>query len=372
MRLMKIPNCEIVEIELQVDILKSDLVLKGMELTLSSLREINTNSMKSMIEGFPILLRETVLDEKVKTHAVELKERGIQGICLVGMGGSSIAGEMCRWLLSDQAKIPIISVRDYCLPAFVNEKWVVIAVSYSGNTEETLSAFDEAQSRECEILAITTGGKLGEKSESLVCHKLHPGFQPRAALPLILSAVLPTVELLLDLPQSDLIKVSKELEKHSQNWGSTGPPPKKMAEILKTNIPMFIAGGHLVPVAYRAKCQINENAKSIAINLEIPESNHNEIEATLVCSKHLIQPILLRSHWDNKRVSKRFEATASIYSQNGCNPQQLKINSDSKLEEMLALTHYLDMVSVELADLLDVDPVSVDRISQLKQILSED
>jgi glucose/mannose-6-phosphate isomerase len=291
---------------------------------------------------------------------------------MVGMGGSSIAGEMCRGLLSVDARIPIISVRDYNIPSFVNEKWVVIAVSYSGNTEETLCAFDEALAQGCEVIAITTGGKLGEKAESLACHKLHPNFQPRAALPLILSAVLPTVEALLDFPQSDLIRISKKLEEHSKNWGSTNPFPKNLAENLKNQIPMFIAGGHLLSVGYRAKCQINENAKAIAINLEIPEYNHNEIEATLVCSKHSIQPIFIRSQWENQRISKRFEASASIYSSNGCTPQQIRFTCDSRLEEMLALTHYFDMVSVELAEILRVDPVSVDRITQLKQMLSKD
>jgi glucose/mannose-6-phosphate isomerase len=145
-----------------------------------------------------------------------------------------------------------------------------------------------------------------------------------------------------------------------------------LAETLVGKIPVFIARGYLVPVAYRAKCQINENAKMVSANLEIPESNHNEIEATLVCAQYSIQPIFLRSKWESKRVSKRYEATAKIYNSNGCNPVQLRFECSSSLEEMLALTHYVDMVSVELAELLNVDPVSVDRIAQLKQILSED
>ena len=328
--------------------------------------------MRSMIGGFPVLLREAALSEQVKAHATELYEKGIHGICLVGMGGSSIAGEMCKGLLVDKAIIPIITVRDYNIPGFVNDKWVVIAVSYSGNTEETISAFDEADLRGCKIFAVTTGGKLGEKSQSLSCNKLHPNFQPRAALPLILGAVLPIIETLLGVPPSNLHRISNQLVEHSKNWGSRILSPHHLAENLIDKIPMFIASGHLAPVAYRAKCQINENAKAIAINLEIPESNHNEIEATLRCSKHSIRPIFLRSQWESKRVSKRFEATARIYSSNGCIPEQLKFLCNSKLEEVLAITHYVDMVSVELAELLNVDPVSVDRIAELKQILSED
>jgi glucose/mannose-6-phosphate isomerase len=342
-----------------------------LESTLPLIEKVNKNNMRSMIESFPILLRETIIDEQVKSHAAELYENGIQGICMVGMGGSSIAGEMCRWLFNDQANIPIISVRDYDIPAFVNEKWVVIAVSYSGNTEETLSAFDDAQTRGCEIITFTTGGKLGEKSKDLSCHKLYPNFQPRAALPLIISAILPTIETLLGIPQSDLVKVSKELENHCKRWGADIPTPRKIAEALPGQIPVFIAGGHLVPVAYRAKCQINENAKAMAINLEIPEANHNEIEAIPVCYKHSIKPIFLRSQWESKRISKRFEITSRIYSSDKCISEHLQFSCESKLEEILAFTHYLDTVSLELAELRKVDPVSVERISQLKSYLSQ-
>jgi glucose/mannose-6-phosphate isomerase len=352
--------------------LKFVLILGRLESTLSSLEKINKNNMKSMIEGFPILLRETVLDEQSRARVVELHEEGIHGVCLIGMGGSSIAGEMCRGLLGDKANVPIVTVRDYSIPAFVNDKWVVIAVSYSGNTEETLSAFDEASSRGSRIVAVTTGGKLGKKSQSLPCFKLHPHFQPRAALPLILGAVLPTIEILLGLTPSNLVVISTKIEKHSNSWGTVVPSPQDLAKTLVDKIPMYIGAGHLAPVAYRAKCQVNENAKAIAISLEIPEANHNEIEAIRMCSKHSIKPIFLRSKWENKRVSKRFEATSKIYSSTGCSPKQLKFSCDSKLEEMLAVTHYVDMVSVELAELLNVNPVSVDRITQLKQILSED
>jgi glucose/mannose-6-phosphate isomerase len=324
-----------------------------------------------MVENFPILLRETILDEQVKAHADELNERGIQGICMVGMGGSSIAGEMCRWLLEKEAKVPLISVRDYDLPSYVNEKWVVIVVSYSGNTEETLSAFDIACDRGCEIIAITTGGELGEKAVSFPCHHLHPKFQPRAALPLIISAVLPTVEILLGLPHQNLTKISAELDNHCANWGSSVQTPRELAETIHGALPVFIAWKHLVPVAYRAKCQINENAKALGMYLEIPESNHNEIEATLVCSEHSLRPIFLRSQWESRRISKRFEVTSKIYTSNDCISEHLQFKSESKLEEILALTHYLDMVSLELAEFRKVDPVSVERIAQLKRYLSE-
>ena len=352
---------------MKVDTLKSALILNRVEFNLSSIEKIDTKSMRSMIEGFPILLRKASLDDKVKARAIELHKTGIKGICMVGMGGSSIAGEMCKWLLNDQAKIPLISVRDYDLPAFVNEKWVTIAVSYSGNTEETLTAFDEASKKGCEIITITTGGKLGELSEPTSCNRLYPDFQPRAALPLILSAEYLIVNTLLGLHHENLVELSKKIEAHHANWGSVVPFPRDIAKSIIDHIPVFIAWGHLKPVAYRAKCQVNENSKAIAIQLEIPESNHNEIEATLVCAKHSVLPIFLRSKWESNKITKRVEATSEIYSLNGCNAEHIHFQCESKLEEMLALTHYFDMVSVELAELLNVDPVSVDRITHLKK-----
>ncbi|MFX1606634.1 MAG: SIS domain-containing protein, partial [Promethearchaeota archaeon] len=122
-----------------------------------------------------------------------------------------------------------------------------------------------------------------------------------------------------------------------------------------------------VPVAYRAKTQINENAKTMAFFSEIPESNHNEIESFVAENEFYIKPVFLRSSYEKDRVSKRMDITTTLYEEEGYSPIRLSIGSSNKTEEMLALTFYLDLVSVELAHIREVDPVSVERISKMKK-----
>jgi len=136
-------------------------------------------------------------------------------------------------------------------------------------------------------------------------------------------------------------------------------------------IPLFIGARHLIPVAYRAKCQINENSKALAFHSELPEANHNEIESFAFTHSCKIVPIFLRSAFESEVLSRRFDATHEIYKEMGLDVINLAIGGETKLEEMLCFTQFLDMVSVEYADLLGANPVSVEKITDLKQKLQK-
>jgi glucose/mannose-6-phosphate isomerase len=323
-----------------------------------------------MIEAFPSLLRATSVDDEITQAASTAREKGISGVCIAGMGGSGIAGEMCKGLLDELSPIPLITVNDYMIPPYVNKRWAVVVVSYSGNTEETISAFEVARKRDCSTFTITTGGTLGKLTEQLPIHILPKGLQPRAALPLIFSVEFNILEELLGVNQTDLISVSNSIESLVDLWGSALPTPKSLASVFKTRIPLFIGSDHLSSVGYRAKCQVNENAKMPAFCSAIPESNHNEIEASPAVEKRGLKPVFLRSNFEDERIMRRYDATSAIYIKNGAEVIQLKIVTDSRVTETLALTHYLDMTSLELAEMRGVDPLRVDRIAELKQWLS--
>ena len=331
--------------------------------------EVDSTNMYGMVKSFPELLTRVRIDPGTHETCIHLHDKGLRGISIIGMGGSAIAGLYVQALLRGSSTIPIVTNREYSLPAYIDSNWAIIAVSYSGNTEETLAAYDEAFSRECHIFKIASGGSLLERNGSLGEIKIPGGFQPRAAFPLMFSSVLNLIECLTGLDQTKLDNVAITLSEKVAKWETSSLTPRVMAEDLSGYVPVFIGSGHLAAVAYRAKTQINENAKTMAFFSEIPESNHNEIECFAGENEYLIQPVFLRSSYEDDRIRKRVDITTSLYEEEGYSPIRLSIGSSSKTEEMLALTFYLDLVSVELANIKEVNPVSVDRIRKLKEHL---
>ncbi|NHI88759.1 MAG: bifunctional phosphoglucose/phosphomannose isomerase [Candidatus Thorarchaeota archaeon] len=324
------------------------------------------SDMYEMVMQFPDLLTKLKMDQDTKETCIRLGNNGLGGVVTLGMGGSAIAGLYVQALFLDSSPIPIIANREYILPKYVDSNWCAIAVSYSGNTEETLTACNEAIKRNCRLFTVGSGGKLSQKSESLNKIKIPGGYQPRAAFPLLFSAVLNLVECLLGTEPTDLAEISETLSKRLAQWENSRLAPRTVAQDLAGKIPVFIGSRDLVPVAYRAKCQINENAKGMAFFSQIPEANHNEIESFVDKNRSNIKPIFLRSSYEDARIKKRIDITTSLYEEEGFSPVRLSIESSSKIEEMLALTYYLDLVSVELAHIRGVDPLSVERISRLK------
>ena len=332
----------------------------------TNMPQVDRKSMRSMINGFPSMLAQVKVKDVFLSQAQEAHEKGLRGLCLVGMGGSSIAGEMCRGLLSKESPLPIFTSRDYSLPLSVDGKWAVIIVSYSGNTEETLASWGMAKERGCEVFVVTSGGELAKTSDGPRLQLLPEGLQPRAVLPLIFSVVYPLACKLLGVKTEDLRRISTKLESLTAEWGSGIPAPEATAASLANNIPLFIGSAHIAPVAYRAKCQVNENAKSAAFWSEIPEANHNEIESVGTFLQHRIIPVMITSRSYDNRTARRFQVTREIMAKQGLQPLTLGLDNSPRLEEMLAMTHYLDTVSLILAELGGVNPLSVDRIADLK------
>ncbi len=324
-----------------------------------------------MVEIFPELLLRGSVNQDVLERADMIRERGMQGICLVGMGGSSIAGEVSRALLQGETEIPVISVRDYRLPQAVNREWTVLVVSYSGNTEETLSAFDDARRRGAEIFAVTTGGRLAELVHQDEIIRLSSGLQPRAALPHMFSLEYTLLRRLTGLPEVDLSDVAAHLKRAREAWRDGKPiSPQSITSALIDKIPLFVGWRHLAPVAYRAKCQVNENAKAPALYSEIPEFDHNEIEASGRYSASRIVPIFLRSHLEDERVALRIRATTEVMREEGADIVEIPSLGHDSLTETLAAILFCDEVSVDLADRLGVDATIVRRIERLKRILA--
>lgn len=296
--------------------------------------------------------------------------KGVRGICIAGMGGSAIGGGLVRALMGPCMSVPVELVRDYDLPGWVSDDWLVIAVSYSGNTAETLNAFQIAIERGCRCMALTTGGKLRElaKTHHAIVIGVPIGFQPRAALPYLLA---PLVRLLLPMCEA-----GPELDVESTCASLRDPTEillraTELVEILQKGSSITYVWEPWAPVAYRWQTQINENAKVLAFHHTLPEGNHNDIVGWAGAPEGMIV-ILLRSSVEPKEVRARFEMTRELAWERGADRViQVVAQGEDRLTQMLYLVMLGDVTSIMLADRLGVEAEPVHVIESLKQKLAD-
>ncbi|TMK48453.1 MAG: SIS domain-containing protein, partial [Actinobacteria bacterium] len=211
---------------------------------------------------------------------------GLKAIAVLGMGGSGISGELCRSVLAPVAPVPVVTIRNYDLPAWVGPDTLVFAVSYSGDTEETLCAFRQAAARGARIVAVTTGGALAEEAAAggYPVILVPGGLMPRAALgyvgmpPLVVCGRLgltPGLDAALD--EAVEVTARRAAECH-RSVPAASNPAKALAVRLAGYLPLvWGSDGIAGAAAYRLKCQLNENAKVLAGWATFPELNHNEV-----------------------------------------------------------------------------------------------
>lgn len=301
-------------------------------------------------------------------------------IVYAGMGGSSLAALLSTsWPGYD---VPFEIVRDYDIPAYVSEKTYFIAASYSGNTEETLSALEQAEAKGAQIAIIAGGGKLAaiaeEKNYPLAL--LPKAEQPRYAVFYNLKALLTL------LAQAGLLKgenslaelesMSEFLKNAVQPWLPTVPtadnPAKKIALDVIGNSAVIYAGPKLWPAAYKWKISFNENAKHVAWTNEIPEFNHNEFMGwTQQPTQKPYTIIDLRSNLEHPRVQKRFEVTERLLSGKRPAPIAVAVEGETLLEQLLWSVAFGDFVTLYTALLNGINPAPVDLIEKFKKSLDE-
>lgn len=296
--------------------------------------------------------------------------QGFKNVVVLGMGGSAIAGD----LLARFSLVPVVTVRDYELPAWVNADTMLIAISYSGETEETLSAFREGLRRTKRAVALTTGGALAALCEErdIPWVPIPPGLQPRAALAFLLFPLLGCFARL-GYVRDDPADVAGELQRlrdacvPEQNPN----PAQDVAQNLFGKIPVVYGGGATGPVAYRWKTQINENAKQPAYWAELPELCHNEIVGYELADKLFAQGcvVFLRTSFDHPQVAKRVEILKEVLSARGLSFLEVWGAGETALSQALWLLYFGDWVSFYLALLNGVDPTPVQLIQELKRRL---
>ncbi|OPX85450.1 MAG: bifunctional phosphoglucose/phosphomannose isomerase [Pelotomaculum sp. PtaB.Bin104] len=342
------------------------------------LRCIDTTGMFTALDGLPAQCAEACWD-LVKN--IELPEiEAISNIVVTGLGGSAIGGDLLRVYAADKIEVPIIVNRDYVLPKFVGPDTLVFAVSYSGNTEETLSAYAEARARGASIIAITTGGKLGElaKKDGIPVVGVPFGVSPRAATGFLFIPTLRVLSRLGLLPEvtDEITEMIDYIRKLSRVLGpeaeSRENQAKQIAATLFNKIPVIWgSAGTTEVVAQRWKGQINENAKAPAYWNVLPELNHNEIVGLQFPAEILKQlhVIILRDDRDHPRVQKRIEITKEVIQKSVGGFTEVWASGEGVLSRLFSLIYTGDFASVYLAALYGVDPGPVKVIDFLKQEL---
>ncbi|MDB5168757.1 MAG: bifunctional phosphoglucose/phosphomannose isomerase [Candidatus Saccharibacteria bacterium] len=310
---------------------------------------------------------------EIQPHADSIKN-----IVFAGMGGSALYALVAKvWPGFDR---PFEVVRNYDLPAYVGEDSLVFVSSYSGNTEETISALHQAEGKGAGIIVITAGGQLAdlarEKNYPLLL--LPGGLQPRHALWYGLKAILTATDKLglTDGKADELAAQAEFLKDAIQAWLPTVPTDKNAAKQIAQECigksPVIYAGPKLAPAAYKWKISFNENAKHIAWTNEFPEFNHNEFMGWTKQPVDKPYTIIdLRSSAEHPRVQKRFEVSARLLS--GMRPAPIIVTAqgDPFIQELMFTIALGDFVTLYTALLSNVNPTPVELIENLKKSLDE-
>jgi glucose/mannose-6-phosphate isomerase len=313
-------------------------------------------------------------------YEVKLPElKGIRNVVLAGMGGSALpAVFLSSW---PGLHVPLEIVRNYNLPDYVDEHTLFISSSYSGNTEETLSALTEAEARKASIVVISAGGQLAghAKEKGYPLFMIPGGIQPRMCSFYFLAAftqILEPLELIKQGSREELESAGKWLGEQVAPWKAEVPtktnPAKQLAQELIGKSVVVYSGPKLFPAANKWKICLNENAKNVAWVNQYPEFNHNEF---IGWSSHPVQKpyavVEIRSNLEHQRIQKRFVVTERLLSGLRPTPQVVEPEGETILQQLLWTANFGDMVSIYTALLNGLNPTPVELVEKLKKLLDE-
>jgi len=348
---------------------------------------INTDkqNMFDVLKNFHIQMMDAIsIGKECHTFPNPLNS---SGFFVLGMGGSAIGGDLLNSYLKYTTGCEHISVqvvRDYTIPGTLNEQSNVIASSYSGETEETLSSLEMAKKRTKNIVAITTGGSLEEISNTskIPVTIIPKGYQPRCALAysffpmiytLIKSGALEKQGI--ETTEKNITETVETITEKSKIYSeiSASNPAYILAKQIYDTIPIIYSSDKFGIVNLRWRCQIQENAKNLVFGGILPEMNHNEINSFMAPENNInnLSILLLRDTDDHSRINARFDAINDIFKE--MLPRVITINSEAPnyMARMFDMIYMGDWVSYYLALLNGIDPTPIPLIIKLKNILAK-
>jgi len=327
------------------------------------------SAMRDDVLGLPDQLRDALW--RIETARLEPAESA--GLMVCGMGGSAIGGDLAAAALGDRLTKPLLSIRDYELPSWATPEWTVLCSSYSGKTEETLACFEAAEVLGARRLVLSTGGPLVERArEAGVPVVAPPGiYQPRVAVAYMfvaaaeaaaLAGVAPRVHTEIDAAAAFLEREREALQTRA----------KEIAGELDGAAPAVIYGADLTaPIAHRWKTQLNENAKLPAFHSELPEADHNEVCGWTGEAAARMAAVFLEDCDQHPRERRRFELTAEIAAEGAAAVVRVETEGETRVERLLWATLLGDLVSLEVADELGVDPERIEALDRIKEGMAQ-
>jgi glucose/mannose-6-phosphate isomerase len=307
--------------------------------------------------------------------------RATTSIALLGMGGSAVCGDLVRAIFSDRLRLPLVSIRDYDLPEWVDQSTFVIAVSHSGATEETIAALSTALERRCPVAVITTGGPIGEVAKQVDLPRLlFPNESPpRAALGytmMLLAGMLQRAGFL-ELSESELDEAISAARAVGTSCAAEMPArtnlAKQLAWSLLDRFPVIEGSGFMAAVARRWKTQVNENSNSAAASEELPEATHNTVvgyEQPETMRDHQYV-VFLASDADTARNRERTRLSIELLKASNIDFQRVAFDGPGRLAQACAAISLGDYVSFYLALLYGVDPSKTEALTLVKAAMGD-
>jgi glucose/mannose-6-phosphate isomerase len=320
-----------------------------------------------------LAIPEHLRDALWRVESARIASAESEGLLVCGMGGSAIGGDLAAAVLGERLSRPLQTVRAYGLPSWAGAGWTVLCSSYSGETEETISCFEAAAERGSRTIVASTGGRLVEIARAADVPVIGlPGLIPAprfgvaymlvcAAEAAALAGVAPRIAAEIEAAATFLESGAAELRSRAA----------EIAAELAGRLPVIYGAGLTAPVAERWKTQINENAKLPSFFAELPEADHNDIcgWAGVPEIGARVVAVMLEDEGQHPRVRRRFELTASAIEAAGTPTVRVEALGESRSDRLLWTLTLGDLVSLELADARDVDPLPITAIESLKRAL---
>ncbi len=325
--------------------------------------------MKTLVERFPQQLQEAL---DIANQAVLTKKNNINTILITGLGGSGIGGTILSELIQTECPIPVLVNKDYFLPEYVNSNTLVIISSYSGNTEETVSAMQQAITKKAQVVCITSGGKVKELAEqnSFDTIIIPGGKPPRSCIGYSLVQLLKVIQFNGFVKTDLLAQVSTSISLLNKENTSIKNEAMQIAKLLVDKITVIYSLGTCEGVAVRFRQQINENSKMLCWHHTFPEMNHNELVGWTKKNDNLAV-ITFKTSFDYSRTQKRYEICKELFKKFSSSVTDITAKGNNKLEEYIYLINIGDWISCYIADLKNIDPIEVDVITNLKNELAK-
>lgn len=348
---------------------------------LDQIKTLDAANMAGSIELLPEQIQQTW--DEVGIISFPDDYRSVKRIVFSGMGGSALGAYVAKYLYTTSLTQSFEIVNDYHLPGYVDAQTLVVAGSYSGTTEETVSGLKEALAKGAKTVAIATGGTLESlaKDAAMPFYKLNPKFnpsnQPRMGIGYSVFALLRILDRLdiISIRDQDIEELKTILKQNNSSFGINTPLAKNRAKKMVTTIygrvPIFIAGEFLIGAIHAIRNQMNENAKSLAIYFPLPELDHHLLEA-LKFPAHIQEQdhyIFFHSSLYSPRIAKRSEITRQVVEENGHTTSLFEPRAKIALAQVIESIHFGSYVGYYLALLNDIDPSPIPWVESFKKKL---